>query len=166
MLQHTRKVFRNTGYTGEFGTDTGSVNFAEDHSGEGFYFDVWDSYNHETQKFYLSASDILTIAQIGLISECFTEEQLLEEIPEIMKKNRERDEHLKEMARRRTEMWRPQHSMPRELERDYDEAHRPITDMYADELVGGDGTPSEYYSVDGWGIIKLDNGDFEVSYKV
>jgi len=165
MFQYTRKVFRTTGCTGEFGTDTGSIQFAEDHSGEGFYFDAWNSHTCESQRFYLSVSDILAIAQIGLISECFIKEQLLEEIPEIMKKNRERDEHLKEMARKRTEMWRPQHSMPHELERDYDEAHRPITDMYADELVGGDGTP-EYYAVDGWGVIKLSDDNFGVSFKV
>ena len=150
MFEHTRKVFRKTGYTGEFGTETGSIQFAEDHSGEGFYLEIWDSFNHETQKVYLSASDILAIAQIGLITECFSTEQLLEEIPEIVEKNRKRAQLL-------TEMTDSVRSMPLDLEEDYDAAHIDLT--------GGDGTP-EYVSVEGWGTIKLDNGDFEVSYKV
>jgi len=157
MFEHTRKVFRKTGYTGEFGTETGSIQFAEDHSGEGFYLEVWNSLAEENQKVYLSASDILAIAQMGLITESFTTEQLLKEIPEIVRKNKEREQHLKEMAEKRTEMWRPQFGMPIDLEADYDAAHA--------DLPGGDGTP-EYYAVEGWGTIRLDNGDFEVSYKV
>ena len=156
MFEHTRKVFRKTGYTGEFGTETGSIQFAEDHSGEGFYLEIWDSFNHETQKVYLSASDILAIAQMGLITESFTTEQLLEEIPEIVRKNKEREQHLKEMAEKRTQLWHAPR-MPADLEADYDAAHA--------DLPGGDGTP-EYYAVEGWGTIRLDNGDFEISYKV
>ena len=157
MFTINRKVFRKTGYTGEFGTETGSIQFSEDHSGEGFYLEIWDSLSHETQKVYLSVSDILAIAQMGLITESFTTEQLLEEIPEIVKKNKDREQHLKEMAEKRAEMWRPQYGMTLDLEADYDAAHA--------DLPAGDGTP-EYYAVEGWGTIRLDNGDFEVSYKV
>jgi len=157
MFTINRKVFRKTGYTGEFGTETGSIQFAEDHSGEGFYLEIWNSLANENQKVYLSVSDILAIAQMGLITESFTTEQLLEEIPEIVKKNKDRERHMQEMAAKRTEMWRPQYGMPLDLETDYDAAHA--------DLPGGDGTP-EYYAVEGWGTIKLDNGDFEVSYKV
>jgi hypothetical protein len=155
MINGLRKVFRKNGYTGEFGTDTGSIRFSEDNSGEGFFIEVWNSDEQEAQRVYISASDIYTIAQIGLVTESFTTEELLEEIPEIVKKNEERKRHMQEMAEKRTKMWRP--SMPIELESDYDAAHA--------DLPGGDGTP-EYYAVEGWGIIKLDNGDFEVSYKV
>ena len=157
MINGSRKVFRKNGYTGEFGTDTGSVRFAEDSSGERFFIEIWNSDEQEAQRVYISASDIYTIAQIGLITESFTTEELLEEIPKIVKKNEERKRHLQEMAEKRTEMWRPQNRMPLDLEADYDAAHA--------DLPGGDGTP-KYYAVDGWGIIKLDNGDFEVSYKV
>ena len=165
MFTINRKVFRKTGYTGEFGTESGSIQFAEDHSGEGFYFDVWNSLLNENQKVYLSVSDILAIAQIGLITESFTEEQLLEEIPKIVRKNREREQRLKEITEKYTDMTHSQYSMPVELEVAYDEAHRPLTDVYGDALVGGDGTPSEYH-VEGWGIQKLNNSDFEVTYKV
>jgi len=157
MIEHTRKVFRKTGYTGEFGTDTGSIRFAEDSSGDRFFIEFWNSDEQEAQRVYISASDILAISQIGLITECFTTEELIEEIPDIVKKNKERERHLQEMAQKRVEMWRPQHRMPTELEEAYDAAHA--------DLPGGDGTP-EYYAVEGWGVIKLDNGDFEVSYKV
>ncbi len=155
MINGSRKVFRKNGYTGEFGTDTGTVRFAEDSSGDSFFIEFWNSDEQEAQRVYLSVSDIYTIAQIGLITESFTTEELLEEIPDIVRKNEERKRHLQEMALKRTKMWRP--SMPVELEADYDAAHA--------DLPGGDGTP-EYYAVEGWGIIKLDNHDFEVSYKV
>lgn len=158
MINSSLKVFRKNGYTGEFGSETGSVSFAENHSGDGFYFDVYNSLVCESQQIYLSASDIYTIAQIGLITESFTTEELLEEIPKIVKKNKDRDRHMQEMAEKRTEMWRPQYHMPLNLESDYDAAHA--------DLPGGGGTPEEYYAVDGCGIIKLDNNDFEVSYKV
>lgn len=151
MIEHTRKVYRNTGFTGEFGTDTGAICFAEEHSGEGFYFEVYNSIAGESQQIYLSASDILTIAQIGLLTECYNVEGMVEEIPEIVAKNKERERHLQEMAEKRTEMWRPK--MPTDLNADYDSAHA--------DLPGGDGVP-EYYAVEGWGIQKLDGGDFEV----
>jgi len=165
MFNNNRKVFRKTGYTGEFGTETGSIQFSEDHSGEGFYLEIWNSLAEENQKVYLSVSDILAIAQMGLITESFTTEHLLDEIPEIVRKNKEREQHLKEMAERRAEMWRPQYGMTLDLESAYDEAHRPLTDIYDETLSGGDGTP-EYYAVEGWGTIRLDNGEFGVSYKV
>jgi len=148
-----RKVFRKNGYTGEFGTDTGSVAFAEDHSGDGFYFEVFNSLVCESQQIYLSVSDILTIAQIGLLTECYTADEMMVDIPEIVKKNEERTRHLQEMAEKRVEMWRPQNRMPSDLDAAYDEAHA--------DLPGGDGTP-EYYAVKGWGVQKLSNGDFEV----
>ena len=153
MFERNRKVFRKTGYTGEFGTETGSIQFSEDHWGEGFYLEIWNSLAEENQKVYLSVSDILAIAQMGLITESFTTEQLLDEIPEIVQKNQDRERHLKEMADRRTELWHAPR-MPVDLEADYDSAHT--------DLPGGDGTP-EYYAVEGWGTIKLSNGDFEVS---
>ena len=151
MINGSRKLFRKNGYTGKFGTETGTVSFAEDSSGEGFFIETWNSDEQESQRLYLSVSDILAISQMGLITESFTTEELLEEIPDIVNKNEERKRHLQEMAEKRTEMWRP--SMPIELESDYDAAHA--------DLPGGDGTP-DYYAVKGWGVQKLSNGDFEV----
>jgi hypothetical protein len=151
MINGLRKVFRKNGYTGEFGTDTGSIRFAEDSSGDRFFIEIWNSDEQEAQRVYISTSDILAISQMGLITECFTTEELLEDIPKIVKKNKDRDRHMQEMAEKRDEMWRP--SMPIELESDYDAAHA--------DLPGGDGTP-EYFAIEGWGVQRLANGDFEI----
>ena len=150
--------FREDGITGEVETDGygAGVAFSEWYNGEGYDFEVARGLG-ETQRFNLTTEEIYAIAKIGLLTHNFALDNLASDVDEAREYNLKRNETLAKI--------RENYKMPRELERDYDEAHRPITDMYTDELIGGDGTP-EYYAVDGWGVIKLDNGDFEVSYKV
>ena len=142
---------REDANAGEMITDHGTVRFAEDFDGEYFYFDVYDSVLQETKRIMLSPSEIHAIAKVGVLVEAFEPESLGADTDEISRNMRTREKELQRIR----DIY--ENSMPLDLEEDYDSVHA--------DLPGGDGTP-EYYAVEGWGTIKLSNGDFEVSYKV
>ena len=151
-------IMRKDGITGEveiegFGSE---VHFSEWYNGDGYDFEVSRG-SYATQKFDLTVQEIYAIAKMGAMANVFFLNDLAADVEKSKEHNRKLDETLTEI--------RSKYSMPSDLDAAYDEAHRPITDMYENELVGGDGTP-EYVAIEGWGIHKLDNGDFEVSYKV
>ena len=146
---------RKDGKTGEIvntAFDT-TVYFSEWYNGEGYDFIVSRGAKTE-QKFELTIEEIFAIAQMGLITEAFSLRDLAAAGEYSKRYNLDREKTLAEI--------RSNYSMPVDLEAAYDEAHRPLTDIYGDGLCGGDGTPKEYH-VEGWGIQKLDNGDFEVT---
>jgi len=141
---------RSDGNTGEieikgFGSD---VSFSEWYNGEGYDFEISRGLS-AIQKFDLTIEEIFAIAKIGLIIRAFDVEELVSEVEESKEYNRKRSETLAEIRNR---------YMSDELENAYDEVSRPLVDSY--ECSG------EYTRVEGWGIQNLDNGDFEVSYKV
>ena len=142
---------REDAHAGEMYTENGSLRFSESFDGEYFHFDMYDSILNETKRIMMTPSEIYAIAKAGVLTECIDVSVLEEECGEIHNNMRKRQIDLQEIRSRY------EYSMPIDLEEDYDAAHL--------DLSGGDGTP-EYYAVEGWGTIRLDNGDFEVSYKV
>ena len=153
---------RKDGKTGEveiegFGSE---LHFSEWHNGEGYDFAVSRGTNSE-QKFDLTIEEIFSIAQMGLMTEAFSLRDLAAAGEYSKRYNLDREKTLAEIR----ENYNNRTRMPVDLEAAYDEAHRPLTDIYGDALGGGDGTP-EYAHVEGWGIQNLDNGDFEITYKV
>jgi len=148
---------RENGITGkvmmdEFGA---GVSFSEWYNGDGYDLEISRGFS-EPQKFGLTTEEIAAIAKMGLMVNAFSLIDIVSDVEKSKEYNRKREETLSEI--------RNNYRMSIDLEDAYDEAHRPLTDIYGDALVGGDGTPSEYH-VEGWGIQKLDNGDFEVTYK-
>lgn len=138
----------------EFGA---SVSFSEWYNGDGYDLEISRGFS-EPQKFSLTTEEIAAIAKMGLMVNAFSLIDIVSDVEKSKEYNRKREETLSEIR----ENYR---RMPVELEAAYDEAHRPLADIYGDPFSGGVGTPSEYH-VEGWGIQKLDNGDFEVTYKV
>jgi len=157
--------FRRDGFTGVFPTERGYVQISEDYHGEGYHIETWDNLTGDFEKIYLRGDEIFALAKAGVIGNVFGISELSDEVSESCNENEKRERHLQEMAQRRVELWRPK--MPSDLEIDYDAAHSWLVDH---ALPGGDGVPEpypgdgvpEYYAIEGWGVQKLDNGDFEV----
>lgn len=143
---------RKDGITGEveiegFGSE---VHFSEWYNGDGYDFEVSRGSN-ATQKFDLTVQEIYAIAKMGLMADIFFLDDLVADVEKSKEYNRKREKDLAEI--------REKYRMPIDLDAAYDEAHRAL-----DALCGGDGTPTEYH-IEGWGVQKLGNGDFE-TYKV
>ena len=138
---------REDANSGELVTGHGTVRFAEDYYGEYFYFDVYDSVLNENKRIMLSTAEIYAFAKAGVLTEVVDLNALDADVQETERVMREREKELEKIRSVHDKM------MPSSLEADYDAAHA--------DLPGGDGAP-DYYSVEGWGIQKLDNGDFEV----
>lgn len=155
--------YRNNGTTGIIEThdSTGYISFSEDISGEGFEITV-HAPDEDTNRLFLTSEELEAFAQIAVLVYAANPELLRYDVDGYRHQHTQRQRDFYDSAAERA--FGP--LMPFDLESAYDEAHRPLTDIYGDALSGGgDGTPSEY-AVEGWGIQKLDNNDFEVTYKV
>lgn len=144
--------FRKDSFAGVFSTERGYVQISEDYHGEGYHVETWDNLIGELQKAYLRGDEIFALAKAGVIANVFGISELADEVSESCEKNEERERKLEEIRR----AYSGKGGFLYGYEADYESAHA--------DLSGGDGTP-EYYAVEGWGIQKLNNGDFEV-YKV
>ena len=152
---------REDSHSGELYTGHGSVRFAEDFDGEYFYFDVYDSALNENKRIMLSVSEMYAIAKAGVLVEGFDVESLITDVEDIGDAMKKRESDLEKIRSVYN------NSMPSDLVPGYDAAHymsRNAVPLDASEGDGGDGTP--HYAVEGWGIVNLHNGDFEVSYRV
>ena len=161
------KYIRNA-MAGVVDTDEGGViEFAQDHTGSECNIKI-SSADGEITQLVVTEKELEMLATIAVLTASASVFDIEENLNDL------RDEYVKEQARKReaeAEFGRKMEaafgpSMPIDLEAAYDEAHRPLTDIYGDPLSGGDGSIGEYYAVEGWGIQKLDSGDFEVTYKV
>jgi len=144
--------FRRDSFSGSFSTDRGYIQISEDYHGEGYHIETWDNVIGELQKLYLRADEILALAKVGVINNIFGVSELSDEVTEACRENEERERKLEEIRR----AYSGKGGFLYGYEADYESVY--------DDLSGGDGT-TECYAVDGWGTIKLDNGDFE-TYKV
>jgi len=145
--------FRRDSFSGSVSTDRGYIQISEDYHGEGYHVETWDNVIGELQKLYLRADEIFALAKAGVIDNIFGVSELSDEVAKTCEENVEREQKLEEIRRA--------YSGKSGLLHGYE---RPDYDNVYNNLTGGDGTP-EYYSVEGWGTIKLDNGDFE-TYRV
>jgi hypothetical protein len=154
---------RETAHAGEIPYEDGYLGFSESFDGEYFHFELFDGRLDETKRISLTPQEIEAIAKVGYLTESIEVDRLVEECESIGENMRERDRVLREI-REKYEERVPPWDTTTDLETDYDAAHSWMNQTI--DLGGGDGTP-EYYSVEGWGIQRLDNGDFEVTtYKV
>jgi len=141
--------FRRDSFSGSFSTDRGYIQISEDYHGEGYHIETWDNVIGELQKLYLRADEIFALAKAGVINNIFGASELSDEVAEVREANEKRERELDKIRRAYSDKGGFLHG----YETDYESAHA--------DLPGGDGTP-EYYAVEGWGIQKLSNGDFEV----
>ena len=165
---------RETAHAGEIPYEEGYLGFSESFDGEYFHFELFDGRLDETKRISLTPQEIEAIAKVGYLTESIEIDRLVEECESIGENMRERDRVLREIREKYDESvppWDDNQSvtvdlskpdMTVDLETDYDAAHSWM-DQTIDtiELGTGDSTP-EYYSVEGWGIQKLDDGDFRV----
>ena len=174
---YTHGAHREDAHAGEIPHESGYIGFSESFDGEYIHFDVFDGNIDETKRFSLTPDEIVAIAKVGYLIEALDIDRLVEECDEIGENMRRRELMLRELRERYDESqppWNVDDTMSVNLtdgdtirydyETDYDAAHDWMELSAQDitvNLEGGNDTPYEY-KVEGWGIQKLDNGDFNV----
>jgi len=155
-MMMNKDEFRRDSFAGVFSTERGYIQISEDYHGEGYHVETWDNVIGELQKIYLRADEIFALAKVGVIDNIFAVSQLADEVTEACEANEAREQKLDEIRRAYSSN---KGKFLHDYENAYDAAHAWMNQTI--DLTGGDGVP-EYYAVEGWGIQRLDNGDFKV----
>ena len=106
--------------------------FSEDPNNEGMYFTFTDPESYENKDVWLSNDQILAVAVAGVLGELIDTDEIASEVDEMTTAGEARERAIEKVRK----------------------AYNASRQMFDFE--------EDYYTVEGWGIQKLDGGDFRV----